>query len=81
MKYCLYYHIHSFSYNDASRKTQVTIVDDNTGEVFIGVARRHPADHNLPIYGFELAFTRALRQLADANLADTEACLIDEQLM
>lgn len=76
MTYELNYHITAVGYKEGTRMTTVAIVNDDTGEVFYGEARRHPADECDLALGINLATARAVRKAMDADLADEESTII-----
>ena len=77
MTYNLHYHIISIEYFDATRVTTVTIVNESTGEVFSGSARRNPRDEMNASLGINLATLRAVRQAVLQDLADDKNTIID----
>jgi len=78
MQYTLHYHIVSIVYHHNSRVTAVTIVNESTGEVFVGKARRNPKDEMNASLGINLATLRAVRQAILQDLADDKNTIIDE---
>lgn len=76
MTYTLHYHIVSVYYDEDTRATDVTIINESTGELFYGQARRHPADECDLALGINLATARAVRKAMDADLADEESTII-----
>lgn len=62
MNYSLNYHIISIDYFDATRVTTITIVNEDTGEIFSGEARRNPADKMDIALAVNLATLRAVRK-------------------
>ena len=76
MTYKLHYHITSVSYNEETRKTTVGIVNESTGEMFFGVARRHPSDESNLSLAINLATARAVREAAASDLLDEEDTII-----
>ena len=76
MKLTLNYSILAISYRRASRKTEVAIVNDDTGEIFVGTARRHPDDEMNMHLGTDLALNRALQKAMRTALTDEEIELI-----
>lgn len=78
MTYKLHYHIISIEYFDATRVTTVTIVNESTGEVFSGSARRNPRDEMDVSVGVNLATLRAVRHAITQDLADDEDTIIEE---
>ena len=77
MIYELHYHIISVRYDEDTRATNVAIINESTGEVFSGKARRHPDDECNLSLAINLATARAVRKAADADLADEERVVID----
>ena len=76
MKFNLHYSIYSVSYLEKSRKTLVAIINDSTGEIFVGTARKHPDDElNLQL-GIDLALNRALQKATLTALKDEEVEII-----
>lgn len=78
MTYNLHYHIVSITYRDNTRVTRVGIVNESTGELFYGEARRNPRDEMDVSLGVNLATLRAVRQAILQDLADDKNTIIDE---
>lgn len=78
MTYNLHYHIVSITYRDNTRVTRVGIVNESTGELFYGEARRNPRDEMNASLGVNLATLRAVRQAILQDLADDKNTIIDE---
>ena len=76
MKSILNYSIFAISYHHASRETSVAIINDDTGEIFVGTARKHPADEMNMHLGTDLALNRALQEATLVALKDEERELI-----
>lgn len=76
MTYELRYRIIAVAYNEHSRTTTVNIINESTGEVFCGKARRHPADDCNLSLAINLATMRAVREAAAADLQDEENTII-----
>ena len=77
MNYKLYYHIISVTYRDATRVARVGIVNESTGEVFYGEARRNPKDEMNIALATNLATARAIRKAMLQDLSDDEAVIIE----
>lgn len=77
MTYSLHYHIVSVTYRDNTRVTRVGILNESTGEVFYGEARRNPRDTMNVSLGVNLATLRAVRQAMLQDLADDKGSIID----
>lgn len=54
----------------ANRTTTVEIVSKITGEIFTGVAKRHPQDTYNSFVGFDIAFKRAVCNMLCTVLYD-----------
>jgi len=78
MTYKLHYHIISIEYFDVTRVTTVTIVNESTGEVFSGSARRNPRDTMNASLGVNLATLRAVRKAMERDLTDDENTIVNE---
>ena len=78
MQYNLHYHVISITYRDATRVTRVGIVNESTGELFYGEARRNPADGMDASLGINLATLRAVRQAILDELAEDKDDIIDQ---
>lgn len=70
MTYHFDYSILSINYNGDTRVTTVRIVDENTGEVLEGTARRNPADKMDIRLATNLATLRAVRKAILTDLSD-----------
>lgn len=70
-------HIDLFEQDNSTRAEAVLRTDSGTELRHVGVARRHPGDHDVPEIGDELAACRALsglvHELLDATIADIQA--------
>lgn len=77
MNYKLCYHIISVTYNNDTRVTRVGIVNESTGEVFYGEARRHPTDSLCMKRGTNLAALRAVRKAVLQDLSDDKTIIIE----
>ena len=77
MSYKLNYHIINIRYADASRYTCVSIVNEDTGEVFTGLARRNKKDAMNIRLATNRATARAVKKAIEADLADCETYIID----
>lgn len=77
MTYTINYSITSISYSDRARTTRVSIVNEDTGEIFIGEAKRNPKDEMDIALATNLATARAVRKAILADLEDSEAHIID----
>lgn len=80
MHYNIQYHVISAEYNDVTRLTTVRIINDNTGEVFKGKARRHPKDGMNSSLAFNLATLRAVKKAIEANLEVHEKIISEGEL-
>ena len=78
MTYKLHYHIVSITYQDDTRVTRVGIVNESTGEVFYGTARRNPRDEMDVSLGVNLATLRAVRKAMLQDLADDKNVLLED---
>lgn len=78
MTYNLHYHIVSIDYRDHDRATCVGIINESTGEIFYGKARRNPRDEMDISLGVNLATLRAVRKAMLRDLADDKNTIIDE---
>lgn len=78
MTYNFNYHIISIDYFDVTRVTTVTIVNESTGEIFNGTARRNPRDEMDMGLATSLATERAVRKGITADLLDDETMIIDQ---
>lgn len=78
MTYKINYHIISIQYADASRYTRVSIVNEDTGEVFTGLARRNKKDAMNIRLATNLATARAVKKAIEADLADCERYIIED---
>ena len=78
MTYNFNYRIISVTYRDMSRETKVCIMNESTGELFYGTARRHPKDEPNIALATNLATERAVRKAITADLLDDETMIIDQ---
>lgn len=76
MQYNLHYRILSINYDDDTRVTRVGILNESTGEVFHGEARRNPNDFMSPKIGVQLATLRAVRKAMLQDLADDKSDIL-----
>ena len=77
MNYQLNYSILSVNYTEKKRKTTVTIVNEDTGEIFKGTAHRYPNDRLDMSLATNLATARAVRKAILTDLEDCEQVIID----
>lgn len=77
MTYTLNYHIITIEYSEFTRATRVSIVNEDTGEIFQGEARRNPKDKMNIALATNLATARAVRQAIDSDLSDCEGFIGD----
>lgn len=78
MKYSINYSIHSINYCEADRTTRVVIVNEDTGELFTGTARRNPADRMDIALATNLATLRAVRKAVLIDLIDCKSVIIND---
>ena len=72
MSYTFNYHINSVYYNETTRVTTVNIVNEDTGEIFMGQAKRNPKDKMNIRLATNLAIARAVRKAIESDLNDCE---------
>ena len=72
MSYQFNYHIISIYYNETTRVTTVNIVNEDTGEIFGGQAKRNPKDKMNMRLATNLATARAVRKAIESDLDDCE---------
>ena len=77
MSYKLNYHIITIEYSEFTRATRVSIVNEDTGEVFEGTAKRNPKDKMNIALATNLATARAVRKAVEADLNDCERYIED----
>lgn len=78
MNYSINYSIISIHHRASTRVTTVTIVNEDTGEVFTGNATRNPADEMNIALATNLATARAVRKAVITDLKDCENQIIEE---
>lgn len=79
MNYSANYRILSINYSEKKRLTKVTIVNEDTGEVFTGRAHRLKYDPLNISLGTNLALARAVKKLVLTDLADEERIVKEEE--
>ena len=79
MKYSVNYRILSINYSEKTRVTTVTIVNEDTGEIFYGRAHRLKYDELNISLGTNLALARAVKKLVLTDLADEERTIKNEE--
>ena len=78
MTYNFNYRIISINYREASRETKVCIMNESTGYVFDGIAKRNPKDKPNIALATNLAIERAVRKAISADLLEHEMMIIDQ---
>ena len=81
MQYSINYRILSINYSDKTRVTKVTILHEDTGEIFSGRAHRLKYDSLDISLGTSLALTRAIKKLVLTDLADEENTIKNDALL
>lgn len=76
MTYNLNYSIIKIEYN--GKETRATICNEETGEIFEGVARHNVQQDDCDIrMGANIALTRAIRQMVLTDLHDWKGAILD----
>lgn len=79
MNYSVNYRIISIHYSEKTRVTEVTIFNEDTGEIFKGRAHRLRYDPLNIALGTNLALARAVKKLVLTDLADEERIVKEEE--